>query len=273
MKLITLLENTAAEPGLKEAHGLSLYLETPRHKLLFDMGPNGDFLENAGTLGVDLGAVDLAILSHGHYDHGGGLETFLRCNEQAPVYLRENAFGDYYSMAGKEHYIGLDPALRRYEERFHYTGELCRIDEELTLFSAVPDEMNALRASGKLKEKREGGFIQDEFSHEQDLLIEAQGKSVLVAGCAHRGIVNIIKAATKRLGRRPDVVIGGFHFFQLEEGDREGDALIDAVGQKLLEGDTIYYSGHCTGAYAYSRLQGILGPRLRPLQGGVRAEL
>ena len=95
MKLITLLENTAAEPGLKEAHGLSLYLETPRHKLLFDMGPNGDFLENAGTLGVDLGAVDLAILSHGHYDHGGGLKKFLEVNDHAPVYLSNLAFGRY----------------------------------------------------------------------------------------------------------------------------------------------------------------------------------
>ena len=80
MKIVTLLENTAGDAGLCAAHGLSLYIETPKHKILFDMGPDARFLDNAKKLGVDLSAVDIAVLSHGHYDHGGGLRAFCEIN-------------------------------------------------------------------------------------------------------------------------------------------------------------------------------------------------
>ena len=76
VKVVTLLENAACREGLASAHGLSLYLETPHHRILFDMGPDGAFAENAAALGVDLKSVDLAVLSHGHYDHSDGLRRF-----------------------------------------------------------------------------------------------------------------------------------------------------------------------------------------------------
>ena len=84
MKLTTLIENTTLSPALTAEHGLSLYIETRGHKILFDMGQSPAFAENAETLGVDLSEIDLAILSHGHYDHGGGLATFLELNSTAP---------------------------------------------------------------------------------------------------------------------------------------------------------------------------------------------
>lgn len=273
MKLVTLMENTAIDEALHTGHGLSLYLETPKHKILFDMGPNTAYLENAETLGVDLRAVDIAILSHGHYDHSGGLAAFCRCNDHAKIYLRPQVFGDYYSLADKAHYIGVDPALKQFADRFVYTGEDTVIDEELHLFSGVEDHMNALAASGKLKVKTPQGYVQDGFAHEQDLLVTAEGKHVLFAGCAHMGVVNIMEAAQARLGKRPDVVVGGFHYFQLDPEDPAANALLDRVGARLMEGDTIYYSGHCTGEYAFNRLHGLLGDRLRPMQGGVIAEL
>lgn len=97
VKVVTLLENAACREGLASAHGLSLYLETPRHRILFDMGPDGAFAENAAALGVDLKSVDLAVLSHGHYDHGGGLAAFCRCNDTARIYIRRDAFGEFLS--------------------------------------------------------------------------------------------------------------------------------------------------------------------------------
>ena len=271
MKIVTLMENTACGEGLAAAHGLSLYIETPMHRILFDMGPNDDYLENARKLGVDLTAVDIAVLSHGHYDHGGGLKAFCALNDHAAIYVHRRAFGDYYALRPEQEpeYIGLDPTLDR--ERLILVGDELVIDEELTLFSAVPDTFGALSASARLREKTAEGYLPDVFSHEQDLVITAEGKTVLLAGCAHRGIVNIVETAAVRLGRRPDVTFGGFHLFDLEPGAPASEALIARIGRALLAGDTVYYTGHCTGEYAYGRLREILGERLRPMSGGAAA--
>lgn len=270
----TLLENTACRAGLCAAHGLSLYIETPRHKILFDMGPNEDFIANAQTLGVDLTAVDIAILSHGHYDHGGGLAAFCRLNHHAPVYIHQDAFRAYYALEeGREpRYIGLPRGLEDFRDRFVLTAGETVIDDELTLFSEPPAVFDAMSASAGLREQVGEDYPLDPFRHEQDLLIRAAGKTAVVAGCAHRGVVNILAAAKARLGQDPDALLGGFHLFELRQGEA-ADALIDATGKALLPGKTVYYTGHCTGAYAYSRLSAILGERLRPLTGGSAAEI
>ena len=114
MKIVTLLENTAGREGLRAAHGLSLYIETPRHKLLFDMGPNEDFLANAGALGVDLTAVDLAVLSHGHYDHGGGWRPSAAATT-TPLFTSiptPSAPFTPWTRAGEPRYIGLPRGWR-----------------------------------------------------------------------------------------------------------------------------------------------------------------
>ena len=275
MKIITLLENGACDAALGSAHGLSLYIETPKHKILFDMGPDEQFLSNAEKLGVDLREVDLAILSHGHYDHGGGLEAFCKRNPTAKIYLRKGAFGEYVALEEDEslRYIGLDPALQKYADRLVFTDESLRLDEELLLFSDVPDTYGALSASGKLKERQGENLLQDRFLHEQDLLITAEGKTVLVSGCSHRGIVNILRSARALASGEIDDMIGGFHLFQLEEGDPAADKLIEMIGTALLAGETVYYTGHCTGDYAYEKLNSILGGRLRRVVGGTVLEL
>ena len=81
-KIVVLLENTKESPSLKCRHGLSLYAETEKHKILFDMGPNALFLKNAEALGADIAAVDIAVLSHGHADYCGGLKYFLEKNKR-----------------------------------------------------------------------------------------------------------------------------------------------------------------------------------------------
>ena len=96
MKITTLLENKTTCDALRCEHGLSLYIETEKHKILFDSGASDAFWENARALGIDLAQVDIAFLSHAHNDHCGGLLTFLRGNRTAKVYLQKEAFGDYY---------------------------------------------------------------------------------------------------------------------------------------------------------------------------------
>lgn len=269
IQITALVENTSADPRLGAEHGLSLYIETGAHHILFDMGQTALYAANARALGVDLAGVDLAVLSHGHYDHGGGLAAFCRCNDTARVYIRRDAFGEFLSAdPGEEpHYIGLPEDLELFRERFVLTGPETKIDEELTLFAEPPMVFDAMKASASLLERTAAGIQPDAFSHEQNLLITAGETAVVVAGCAHRGMVNIAAEARRRLGRDADAVIGGFHLFQLGQ-DVQADDLIDATGRALLPGKTVYYTGHCTGDYAFHRLSGVLGDRLRPLHGG-----
>ena len=268
MKIVSLMENSAMREDLCSAHGLSLYIETPKHKILFDMGPDEGFLDNAKTLGVDLAAVDIAFLSHGHWDHGGGIAAFLAVNDRAKIYIRENAFAPYFHCTdGEETYIGIDEALKT-SDRIVLTGETLRIDEELLLFADVPAVFDTGGASATLCLRTAAGFTPDAFTHEQDLLITAEGKAVLLAGCAHRGIVNILHGAKKHLGRVPDATFGGFHLFQLTESDPASDAVIDMTAAALLPGDAVYHTGHCTGEYAYERLKTVLGDRLRSIAAG-----
>ena len=275
MKIITLLENTACSQAFRANFGLSLYFETPKHRILFDAGPNGDFAANAEALGVDLSAVDIAVLSHGHSDHSDGLLTFFEKNDHAAVYVHAGADRGYYAQTPEGvNYIGLDSRLELYRHRFTVVEGVCRIDDELTLFDAVPGDFPTMDTSHRLKRKNDAGdLIPDTFAHEQDLLITAEGKSVLVAGCSHRGIVNILAGAKERLGRLPDAVFGGFHFFELDPADPESARLIDDTGKALLDGETVYYTGHCTGEYAYERLHAILGDRLRRMTGGGIVEI
>lgn len=273
MKIITLMENTACREDLTASHGLSLYIETPKHNILFDMGPDNEYIHNAEKLGVDLKAVDIAVLSHGHYDHGGGLAMFRLLNDHAKIYLHRAAFKEYYMVEPGEEseYIGLDQSMS--QKGFTFVGPELVIDDELTLFAEVKDNVGALRASSKLYTSTFDGFLPDTFAHEQNLLITAEGKTVLIAGCAHCGIVNILREAKQRAGCQPDMTFGGFHLFQLTEGDPASESLIDLTGKELLKGDTVYYTGHCTGDYAYDRLKTILGGRLQRMSGGVTVEV
>lgn len=276
MKFITLLENTSCRTDLGHVHGLSLYAETANHKLLFDMGPNTVFADNAKVLGVDLTAVDTAVLSHGHYDHAGGLAAFLAKNPKAKIYLHKAALGAYYAVDPGQtpEFIGVPEAAKQYEDRFVLTGDELVIDETLQLFSDVKTADYRSHANDKLREKQGEEYPMDRFLHEQNLLITEGGKAVLLGGCAHRGIVNILRRAEELLGRAPDAVFAGFHLYNPGTGEPEPRELIEAVGRELAaRKDTVYYTGHCTGHEAYAILKEQLGDRVQPMTGGAVYEI
>lgn len=260
MKLTTLIENTTLSPALTAEHGLSLFVEAAGHTFLFDAGQSGAFADNAKKLGVDLKRAEFAVLSHGHYDHGGGLLRFLECDPCAPVYVNGNAFGDHYN--GSRKYIGLDPALEACG-RLVLTGEEYAIAPGLTLSTCnallrrVPtDPFGLTRRVGDR-------FEPDAFLHEQYLLIEEEGKRILLSGCSHKGILNILDWF------RPDILVGGFHFKQLPP-----DSLrLRTWGEALARYDTVFYTGHCTGQEQYAVLKDILGDRLHRLSTGSTAIL
>ena len=101
MKIVNLIENTEGKNGCAFAHGLSFYVETKKHKLLVDLGPSEETIRNAEILGIDLSKVDTVILSHGHYDHSGGILPFAKINDHAVIYMQESATDAYYADDGR----------------------------------------------------------------------------------------------------------------------------------------------------------------------------
>ena len=234
IQITALVENTSADPRLGAEHGLSLYIETGAHHILFDMGQTALYAANARALGVDLAGVDLAVLSHGHYDHGGGLAHFLAANPGAPVYLSRYAFEPHYHGSTKN--IGLEPALAQ-NLRLRFTGETTPLGDGLTLYACNARPRRHDLGSFGLTTVRDGAFVAEDFRHEQYLLIEQAGKRVLISGCFHKGILDLVEWF------RPDVLVGGFHFskLQLDETlagyaralDRSGTVFYLSTGQSI----------------------------------------
>ena len=276
MKIITLLENTACREDVTTGHGLSQYIETETHKILFDMGPGASFAENADRLGVDLAEVDIAILSHGHNDHSGGLQEFFRRNSRAKVYVHPAAFGSYWAVEadGTGKFLGLEDGLREeFADRFAAVSGVTVIDDTQTLFDTVGSAFPAVDTSVRLKEKTAEGYTPDRFLHEHNLILREGDKAVVFGGCAHRGIVNIRDAAAAILGREPDALVSGFHLFNLTEGNEQGDALIRTTAEELNRGSVVCYTGHCTGDHAYGLMKEILGQKLEKISTGGMLEL
>ncbi len=275
MKVIVLLENTTCRDGVKCAHGLSMHIATANRSILFDMGPNAAFLENAEALGVDISAVDAAFLSHAHDDHCGGLELFCKRNKKAPVWLQKNVWGEYYVVTPQKcRYLGLDKALRKYEDRFRFSDGVMKIDDELTLFSGGMGRDYWSHANDTLREKVGDDYPKDAFRHEQDLIVTEGGKTVLFGGCAHNGIVNILRRAEEILGRAPDAVFAGFHLYNPSLGQSEPRELIEAIARELAaRKGTRFYTGHCTGQEAFDVLKETLGDRLVAMHAGSEWEV
>ena len=252
MKITVLSENTSQAAEFTPEHGLSLYIETGDHKILFDMGQSDLFAYNAENLGIDLSRVDIAILSHGHYDHGGGLRTFLQINGHAPVYLHKDSFGAHYN--GEEKFIGLDSNLRDHP-RLVYTRGQTSLAQNLILLDCNDQQWKC--DNWGLMQKTDEGFLPDTFTHEQYLLITEGEKKVLFSGCSHKGILNIARHF------QPNVLIGGFHLNKLEDEP----ALLN-IAQILLQCGGTYYTGHCTGQKQYLILKDQMHNRLEALSTG-----
>jgi len=260
MKVTVLAENTAVSEAFACEHGLSLYIETTKHKILFDTGRGELFAQNAAKLGIDPGQADIAFLSHGHYDHGGGIRTFLSMNAKAKIYIQPDAFGPYYSErpGGNTAFIGIDPALKK-SDRFVYAGTDLVINDELRIFAQPPGHDLLSTGNASLLQKIGNEYVQDNFTHEQSLLISDEGMTLLIAGCAHRGIVNIIENVKRKTSAFPQYVIGGFHLFNPAEKKAEEPALIREVGKYLKSTGAKFYTCHCTGIEPYQELKKLLG--------------
>lgn len=267
MLITTLVENNSISDELQTEHGLSLYIELNDQKILVDLGASDLFAQNAAKMGVDIAAVDVAVISHGHWDHGGGIKTFLQANKQAKIYLNRNAFGDYYAKREQDvSYIGLDKDLLP-QERFIFVDDDHTINDQLEIFSGVKNSRLKSPANDHLLMKTGGILTQDNFVHEQNLIIKEADKSILIAGCAHNGIVNILDHYYCLKGSYPDYVFGGFHL-PSQVNVASNQLLVRQIAQELIKTGSKYYTGHCTGLEAYKQLKTIMGDRVEYLATG-----
>lgn len=263
-----LAENTSCSEDLGCEHGLSLYIEALGRKILFDMGQGTLFAENAKKMDVDLSKVEIAVISHGHYDHGGGLRTFLELNDKAKIYLQKGAFEKHYSDdPGRKVYIGLDERLLP-NDRFVLCDGSAEIARGLELLSSVCGSWPVPSGNAELLMKVGETYLSDDFSHEQSLIVRENEKTLLISGCAHRGILNILECYGALKGGAPDYVIGGFHLSAPGKNEDEAPETVSKVAEALNRAKTKYYTCHCTGAASYKRLKSVLGDKIDYLSAG-----
>ena len=258
---ITALTDDVATEGFEAEHGLSLYIETDSAEIMFDFGASGVFTRNAARAGVDVRGADVAVLSHDHYDHGGGLRDFFACNAHAKVYAAREIFGKRYSLGGTK-YAGLEAGLaKEFRDRFVYVDETVCLNGNAEIVSLGRDDMPYPDSGEGLCTLTAAGLVRDDFAHERYLLIREGGKRILVSGCSHKGILNIVYKF------RPDVMIGGFHL-KGEDEKKDGRESVLAIAEALSASGAEFYTGHCTGIRAYGIMKEILGSRLTYLAAG-----
>ena len=257
MKITILCDNETDSSAYLTEHGFSCWIETKDRKdepvkILFDTGKSDIFLTNAARKGIDVRANRYTVISHGHYDHGGGLAALFKEAPHSHIYLGKGAFdahlegeeGEKYYFSEKN--IGLPPKrLKENKSRFTFIEKETILEEGIELLPASPLTYPMPPNTGLCEVDGKGRLRKDSFTHEIYLTIREGNELYLFTGCAHRGIANIAAyAETRYPGLERYTVIGGFHI----KNDRED-------GQITLLKDLIrgreekwrFLTGHCSG--------------------------
>ena len=282
MKITALIENDKVgdREDLCPEFGLSLHVEVNGSKILFDMGSSAAFASNAEALGVDIGEVGVAVVSHQHFDHGGGLERFFELNDRALVYLREGPRVDRYFKAFGivKRSIGLDlDVLERFHRRIEYVDDMRLVAPGVYLLTNIGSSHPRPRGNDRLFAESGGTLVPDPFDHELMMVVHDDDGMVIFTGCSHHGVLNLIDAARAQFPRVAiKAVFGGFHliglpFFNSMAASRSE---VRNIGFQVMEKvDGTVYSGHCTGKKAFDILAGVMGERLRAFNTGASVEV
>lgn len=236
-------------------HGLSLLVECDGMQVLFDCGSGDKFLFNAKKLGLSLSFVDHVVLSHGHYDHASGFRDFLdQGNTCGILHIGTGFFEKKYSGDGFKHTdlsSGLDLSyLHRHNVSFSVVDDNEAVGSVMHLFSSF-DHLFEVGTIPKRFEKRcAEGFISDDFHDEVAAAFETENGLVVVTGCSHSGILNIVSTISDRMGQGIYAVIGGLHL--VESGEERIDNTISGLKSSGVE---VLGLCHCTGAAAEERIR------------------
>lgn len=280
MRFTTLIENKEV-PGFVCEHGLAVFIEYRGHRILLDSGSSDAFLENAKKLGISLNDVDIAVLSHAHYDHSGGYRGFFAVNKEAKVYLQEEGrLGCYKETGspGEYRYIGIPGGLlEEYPQRFVYVNGNLHLAEGVWLIAHTTEGLSEIGRRAHMCCRTKDGMETDAFRHEHSLVFETEKGLVVFCSCSHGGIGNIVEEVKYAFpGRSVYAAAGGFHLMGAggEETLNYSEDEVRALARFLTaQGVKKIFTGHCTGTPGFHILKEELGERLCRMETGKSVEL
>jgi len=266
---ITILVNNQAGEGLVAEHGLSLWIETEGKRILFDTGQGSALENNARALDIDLGTTDILVLSHGHYDHTGGIPHVLQQTRYTDVYCHSGVILSRYSLSNgvprpiqmpRESKAAMD-ALPF--DRLHWVQQPVLLTDKIGITGPIPRKTDFEDTGGPFYLDPQGKRT-DPIEDDLALWIRTNDGVIVCVGCSHSGLVNTLSYVQHlNHGRKIRAVLGGFHLLHANRGRL--DKTIAAL--QRIEPDLIVPC-HCTGDSAVALLQNAFGKRISPGMAG-----
>jgi 7,8-dihydropterin-6-yl-methyl-4-(beta-D-ribofuranosyl)aminobenzene 5'-phosphate synthase len=267
VRVTILAEDTAGPRGTIGEHGLAVWIEKDGRALLFDTGQGLALTRNAEILGLDLSRVEAIVISHGHYDHTGGLNDALALSPEAPFFLHPSALDAKYRPveSGQGGEIGIPPLSETGMKRARIAKGACEVFPGVWTTGEIP-RRTAFEDTGGLFYRDASCTAPDPLLDDQALFFEASKGMVVVLGCAHAGVVNTLQHIRRQSqGRRIHAILGGMHLLNASKDRIERTiAVLAGLGMDLI------CPCHCTGAIAIQALRLSFGDRVQECRTGSR---